>query len=80
MWCHGLLLCFTGKVSEEVHRVAYAALALAESFATSKPVKAELENLRRLAGGDELLEAAVAAIPEKAAAKGIPTLDQLRNR
>ncbi|CAM9968432.1 unnamed protein product, partial [Choristocarpus tenellus] len=40
----------------------------------------QLVSLRELAGGDELVESAVSAIPEEAAAKGIPTLPQLRDR
>lgn len=60
--------------------MAYAALALAERFASSKPIKRELDNLRSLAAGDQLLEAAASSIPEAAAKKGIPTLEQLRAR
>lgn len=60
--------------------MTHATLSLAERFASSAPVKKELDNLRRLAGGDELLEAAAGAIPEEAAAKGIPTVPQLKQR
>lgn len=60
--------------------MTHATLSLAERFATSAPVKRELDNLRRLAGGDPLLEAAAASIPEDAAARGIPTPMQLKQR
>ncbi|CAN0454633.1 unnamed protein product, partial [Scytosiphon promiscuus] len=66
--------------SDRVHRVTHATLSLAERFASSAPIKKELDNLRRLAGGDELLEAAAGSIPEEAAAKGIPTFLQLKQR
>lgn len=65
---------------ENVHRVTHATLSLAERFATSAPIKKELDNLRQLAGGDPLLEAAAASIPQDAAAKGIPTPLQLKQR
>ncbi|CAN0124888.1 unnamed protein product, partial [Hapterophycus canaliculatus] len=66
--------------SDRVHRVTHATLSLAERFASSAPIKKELDNLRRLAGGDELLEAAAGSIPQEAAAKGIPTIPQLKQR
>lgn len=66
--------------SDRVHRVTHATLSLAERFSTSAPIKKELDNLRRLAGRDELLEAAAGSIPEEAAAKGIPTVAQLKQR
>ena len=65
---------------ENVHRVTHATLSLAERFATSAPIKKELDNLRQLAGGDPLLEAAAASIPQDAAVKGIPTPLQLKQR
>lgn len=65
---------------DNVHRVTHATLSLAERFATSAPIKRELDNLRKLAGGDPLLEAAAASIPQDAAAKGIPTPLQLKQR
>lgn len=60
--------------------MTHATLSLAERFATSAPIKNELDNLRRLAGGDPLLDAAAASIPRDAAAKGIPTALQLKQR
>ncbi|CAN0158567.1 unnamed protein product, partial [Ectocarpus fasciculatus] len=66
--------------SEKVHRVTHATLSLTERFTSSAPIKKELDNLRRLAGGDALLEAAAESIPADAAAKGIPTVSQLKQR
>lgn len=66
--------------SENVHRVTHATLALTERFATSAPIKKELDGLRRLARGDALVEAAVGSISQEAAAKGIPTVSQLKQR
>lgn len=66
--------------SEKVHRVTHATLSLTERFTSSAPIKKELDNLRRLAGGDPLLEAAAESIPADAAAKGIPTVSQLKQR
>ncbi|CAM9794793.1 unnamed protein product [Ectocarpus sp. 13 AM-2016] len=66
--------------SERVHRVTHATLSLTERFTSSAPIKKELDNLRRLAGGDPLLEAAAESIPANAAAKGIPTVSQLKQR
>lgn len=66
--------------SENVHRLSHAALALVETFSRSGPIKAELDNLKALAPGDALLEAAAGSIPADAAAKGIPTIPQLKQR
>lgn len=80
LWLAFLTIQDEKVASENVHRLSHAALALVETFSRSGPIKAELDNLKALAPGDALLEAAAGSIPADAATKGIPTIPQLKQR
>ncbi|CAM9760200.1 unnamed protein product [Chrysoparadoxa australica] len=67
-------------MSQKIHKITAAALALAEAFSTSGPLGAELDALKVLSAGDELLGTALSSIPAPAAKSGIPTVEQLRVR
>ena len=66
--------------SERAHRVAAAVYAMAGALLRGGAVGSEVAALARDAGGDALVAAAVANLPEAAAGAGAPTVAQLQAR
>lgn len=65
--------------SLQAHRLSAAALALAEKMESNKAAGAELNALKAVAGGDNVIAAALSSVPASIT-KGVPTLPELQAR
>lgn len=66
--------------SAQSHVEAAAVLALERAFASTAPLRAEVDALRGLCVGDELLSTLLDAIPTAALETGVPSTPDLRAR